>query len=278
MGPSDGEQRTNQPGPGYVFPHAIPRDLETAVDIAFSTLPAYSPPREGKPGMSAPPINPLVMRDLARAVASFVVGLKRNGEPPQNVLIALKTVLRRQTKRASLDYGVFEELQRLIILSAVKAYFGEIHPEAVPDHVVNPPDVAQETHAGARPPAQRIGPLVLVVDDDEDARYILQSYLTSYGYEVVVAEDGREVMNIARRLLPAVVLLDIVMPYLEGTELIRLLKTDPATKHIPVVAVTGVQTLTESPDLVSTGFDDVVLKPFRRTELLRTVVSRVSVG
>jgi two-component system cell cycle response regulator DivK len=269
----DGEERPDQRKPGYVHRHAIPPDLQTAVDIAFSSLPTYSPPRDPKD--SSGPIDPTVMRKLALAVASFVAGLKREGEPPQNVLIALKTVLRRQTRSASLDYGVFEELQRLIILSAVKAYFAEIDPQAVPDHVVNPPDLAEEIHAGAAPASQRRRPLVFVVDDDEDARAIQREFLTSFGFEVVVAEDGREVMNMARRLRPAVVLLDIAMPHMEGTELVQLLKADPATKHIPVVAVTGVQTLTESPDLVSIGFDDVVLKPVRRDEFLRTVVARV---
>src|SRR5688500_13066338 len=118
MAPSDGERHSAQPGRGYVFPHAIPPDLEDAVGVAFSSLPSHSPPHEGKPGKRAAPIYPSVVRDLARAVASFLATLKREGEPPQNVLIALKTVRRRHTRRAALDYGVFEELQRLIIPSA----------------------------------------------------------------------------------------------------------------------------------------------------------------
>src|SRR5688572_7060697 len=216
------------------------------------------------------------MRDVALAVAKFVAGLKSEGEPPQNVLIALKTVMRRQTRRASLDFGVYEELQRLIVLSAVKAYFSQVDPSAVPDHVVIPPDIAEETLAIAGPPAHLTRALVLVADDDEDARYLLQAYLTSHGYEVAIAPDGRDVMAIAKRLRPALVMLDIAMPYLAGTDLVQLLKADPATKDIPVVAVTGVQTITDSPDLISIGFDDVVLKPVRRVELLRTVQARLS--
>jgi len=212
------------------------------------------------------------MRELALVVATFVAGLKSEGHPPQNVLIALKTVMRRQAPRASLDFGVLEELQRVIILSAVKTYFAEVEPHVVPDHVI----IAEDTFAGAEPPADWIGPVVLVVDDDEDARYLLKAYLSSYGYEVAIAPDGRDVMTIARRLRPALVMLDIAMPYLAGTDLVQMLKADPETKHIPVVAVTGVQTFTDSPDLVAIGFDDVVLKPVRRAELLRTVQARVA--
>ncbi len=276
MSASGSERHKDRPSPGYVYPHATPPDLATAFEVAFSALPSYSQPRERNLRAVVPPEDASVMRDVAVAVATFVAGLKGEGEPPQNVLIALKTVMRRQTRRPSLDFGVYEELQRVIVLSAVKAYFSEVDPSAVPDHVLVPPDVAEETLVAASPSKPRAGVLVLVVDDDEDARYLMQTYLTSRGYEVALAEDGRDVMTIARQRRPAMVMLDIAMPYLAGTDLVQLLKADPATKDIPVVAVTGVQTLTESPDLVSIGFDDVVLKPVRRVELLRTVESRLS--
>jgi two-component system cell cycle response regulator DivK len=275
MSPADDEQRSIERTRGYVFPGNMPPELETAFDVAFSTLPSYSQPRNGSPGTGFVPANPAVMRDLALAVATFVAQLKRAGEPPQNVLIALKTMMRQRTHRTSLDFGVFEELQRLVVLSAVKAYFAEIDPRAVPDHVL-PYDAEGDIQSGAKSPVQPTGPLVLVADDDEDARYLLQRHLTSQGYEVVIVRDSRDVMTVAARLRPALVLLDIAMPYLGGIALVQLLKSDPATSRIPVIAVTGVQIITDSPDLVSTGFDDVILKPVRRFELLRTIQTRLN--
>src|SRR5687768_4489433 len=132
MHPMDGERHDRHRTPGYVYPHATPSYLATAFDVAFDALPSYSQPRTSKPEVNIAAQDPSIIRNVALAVATFVAGLKSEGEPPQNVLIALKTVMRRQTRRPSLDFGVYEELQRVIVHSAVKAYFSEVDPTAVP--------------------------------------------------------------------------------------------------------------------------------------------------
>jgi hypothetical protein len=119
---TDGTRERDQ---HYVFSGAIPRDLEAALAVAFSTLPEYRATDSGSQA-SFIPNDPSVLRDLAAAVVNFVATLKDQGEPPQNVLIALKTVLRRLTRGPSADSDAVDELQRLVVLAAVKAYFGHI--------------------------------------------------------------------------------------------------------------------------------------------------------
>ncbi len=83
-------------------------------------------------------------------------------------------------------------------------------------------------------------PLVLLVDDDEDSRFLYTHYLTaSAGYRVAEAADGRQGIELAASLQPAVIVMDLTLPVMDGWEALRALKRDPRTQAIPVVALTG---------------------------------------
>jgi phosphate regulon transcriptional regulator PhoB len=118
---------------------------------------------------------------------------------------------------------------------------------------------------------------ILVVEDEPDVAELLRYHLTREGYEVVVASTGMEAVKRARDLHPDLVLLDIMVPQVNGWEICRRLKAEPETQAIPVIMVTG---RVEEGDKVlgfELGADDYVTKPFSPRELVarvRAVVRR----
>jgi twitching motility two-component system response regulator PilH len=79
---------------------------------------------------------------------------------------------------------------------------------------------------------------VLIVDDSPTETYKMSSILSKHGYDVITAENGEQGVTVARRELPDVVLMDIVMPGLNGFQATRQLSREPTTSHIPVIIVT----------------------------------------
>lgn len=112
---------------------------------------------------------------------------------------------------------------------------------------------------------------VLIVDDQPNNLKVLGTILRGEAYEIYVARNGQEALDIAARVRPDLILLDIMMPDLDGYEVCRRLKKDPATAEIPVIFLTA---RVESEDLVE-GFEagavDYVRKPFQQAELLARV-------
>src|SRR5438045_6834404 len=82
-------------------------------------------------------------------------------------------------------------------------------------------------------------PSILVVDDAEDGREMLVEYLAFRGFHVVEAQNGTEAIEVARRVRPHVILMDLSMPVVDGWEATRQLKADPLTKDIIIIAVTA---------------------------------------
>lgn len=110
--------------------------------------------------------------------------------------------------------------------------------------------------------------LVLVVDDDEDSRAVVAEYLAFRGYRVATADNGLDGVSQAANLLPALVLMDLAMPVLDGWEATRRLKSDPRTRTIPVIALTA---FGNEPDLaqraLEAGCHAVLTKPVAPRDL-----------
>ena len=113
--------------------------------------------------------------------------------------------------------------------------------------------------------------LVLVVDDDPDALFILPAALEHGGYEVCLAVDGETAIAAVKRERPDVVILDFAMPRLSGPEVLALLKADPATSSIPVIACTAVPVPGDVPLLRLAGYADVLLKPVDPSAMVAAV-------
>jgi len=121
---------------------------------------------------------------------------------------------------------------------------------------------------------------VLIVEDDEDILQLLQFNFESSGFDVHVTGDGREGLAMARRLCPDIVLLDLMLPGMDGFEICKSLKRDSETAQIPVIMLTARGEEVDRIVGLELGADDYVVKPFSFRELLLRVraVLRRSVG
>ena len=105
------------------------------------------------------------------------------------------------------------------------------------------------------------GPLVLIVEDYEDAREMYAEYFRYSGFRVAEARNGLEALEIAQKLLPDVILMDLALPGMDGWEATRKLKSDERTRRIPVIAVTGHALSGHSDTARRAGCDAFVSKP-----------------
>jgi CheY-like chemotaxis protein len=110
-------------------------------------------------------------------------------------------------------------------------------------------------------------PLILIVDDVEDNRTVYRGYLEREGYRVAEAGDAIRGLALARDLLPAIILMDLSMPELDGWEATRLLKNDPATRHIGIIALSAFHAPSARRRAREAGADFFVAKPCLPCEL-----------
>jgi len=120
-------------------------------------------------------------------------------------------------------------------------------------------------------------PKILVVDDEERNLRLMEAMLIPLGYEVVLAQDGIEALNRVRKIPPDVILLDVMMPKINGLEVARQLKEDEGTKIIPVVMVTALKEVEDRVKALEVGADDFLSKPVDKSELIATVNSQLKV-
>jgi class 3 adenylate cyclase len=116
-------------------------------------------------------------------------------------------------------------------------------------------------------------PRILIVDDDWLNRDLLKAYLTSSGAEVTTAADGQEALEQALANPPDLILADIQMPRMDGLTLCLRLKSTPATRFVPIVIVTALDSEEEKLKAIEVGADDFVSKPYNAVILLTRVRS-----
>lgn len=120
------------------------------------------------------------------------------------------------------------------------------------------------------------GPTVLVVDDQEMNLTLLSYLLTAHGYTVVTAPGAQEALAAIARQRPALILMDMQMPDIDGFELTRRLKADPATAAIPIVAVTSFAMSGDRERALAAGCDGYISKPIDTRSLPREVLGYLS--
>lgn len=111
-------------------------------------------------------------------------------------------------------------------------------------------------------------PKILVVDDEPDALELIGFNLRNAGYEVVTADDGQEALRRARESLPDLVLLDVMLPEIDGLEVCKSLRRDAATRRIPIIMLTARAAEIDRVLGLELGADDYVTKPFSPRELV----------
>ncbi|HEY4529118.1 MAG TPA: twitching motility response regulator PilH [Luteimonas sp.] len=112
---------------------------------------------------------------------------------------------------------------------------------------------------------------ILIVDDSPSQLMGIRRIVESLGHEALTAEDGAAGVEAAKRELPDLILMDVVMPNLNGFQATRSITRDPATKHIPVILVTTKDQETDKVWGMRQGARAYITKPFSDTELSRTI-------
>lgn len=112
---------------------------------------------------------------------------------------------------------------------------------------------------------------ILVVDDDPNSRKIVELMLSSQGFSLAFAENGQDALEKALLDPPDLILMDVLMPVLNGHEATKQLKLDARTMRIPVVALTALAFESDRREALAAGCDGYLSKPFTRRDLLATV-------
>jgi len=116
---------------------------------------------------------------------------------------------------------------------------------------------------------------VLVIEDEKSIRMVLEYNLRLDGFEVYLAEDGPTGLELAREKKPKVILLDWMMPEMDGLEVLSELKYDKRTEHIPVFMLTAKGMIGDIERAFALGADDYITKPFEPVELGHTIKTKL---
>ena len=121
-------------------------------------------------------------------------------------------------------------------------------------------------------------PKILVVDDEPDAVELIQFNLKANGCDVITAADGEEALEKARSVLPNLIVLDIMLPEVDGMEVCKILRRDPRTSGIPIIMLTAKAAEIDRVLGLELGADDYVTKPFSPRELVLRVKRLLRAG
>lgn len=112
---------------------------------------------------------------------------------------------------------------------------------------------------------------VLLAEDTVPIRLVIKTILSKIGYELIIADNGVEAVEKALELLPDVILMDIMMPRMDGIQATLKIKSNPKTKHIPIIMLTALKTSDAVLTSYDYGADYYINKPFSNDELVKAV-------
>jgi len=121
-----------------------------------------------------------------------------------------------------------------------------------------------------------MGHRILVVEDNAQNRMLVKDVLEFYGYEIIEAEDGQEGIDMAKKYKPDLILMDIQMPVIDGFTAVKIIRSDPETKNIKMIAVTSFAMSGDKERIKKAGFDHYISKPIDTRELPGLVKSFLS--
>lgn len=112
-------------------------------------------------------------------------------------------------------------------------------------------------------------PVVLIIDDDETINTMLQVAMSRNGFKSIAAYDGAEGLELAQICMPTAIILDWMMPEMDGLTVLNNLKADPKTSHIPVIMLTGKNMSEDALLAVKGGASEYIVKPFGIAEFMK---------
>ena len=118
--------------------------------------------------------------------------------------------------------------------------------------------------------------VILIVEDDPNSRMLARDLLQRFGYAIIEATDGKQGVELAKARKPDLILMDIMMPEMDGLEATRILKADATTKKIPVLALTSYAMKGDKERILEAGCDGYLAKPIDIKELLKIVAEYLS--
>lgn len=118
-----------------------------------------------------------------------------------------------------------------------------------------------------------MSPKILVIEDNEQNIYLVTFILENNGYEVYQARDGREGIELAKQIIPALILLDIQLPIMDGYEVVRELRKHKQLMEIPIVAVTSYAMVGDRESALAAGCTGYIEKPINPDTFMEEVVS-----
>ena len=116
-----------------------------------------------------------------------------------------------------------------------------------------------------------MGKTILIVEDEPRNLKLLRDLLQRFGYEILEALDGEQGVKLAGEKMPDLILMDIMMPKMDGLEATRIIKADTKTKHIPIIALTSYAMKGDREKTVEAGCDGYIAKPIDIKEVLKAI-------
>jgi len=108
---------------------------------------------------------------------------------------------------------------------------------------------------------------ILIVEDDRDLCHIVQMHLELLGYDSILAVNGKEAVDLATSHLPDLIVMDIMLPVMDGLQATRLIREHPNTQSTPILAMTAKVTSEDKEECLRSGCDDFIAKPFTSKQL-----------
>lgn len=119
---------------------------------------------------------------------------------------------------------------------------------------------------------------ILVVEDNEKNLKLISALLQSQGCETIEAKDGEEGIILAKKHLPNLILMDVQMPKIDGSEALNVLRAEAATKDIPIVAITSYAMGGDKERFLEQGFDSYISKPIHVQDVIETLKKYIRPG
>ena len=119
---------------------------------------------------------------------------------------------------------------------------------------------------------------ILLVDDDAHLTKMLTFLFIANGFKLEIAQNGLDALDVLKRITPEAIILDIMMPVMNGFEFLKQVKEDAALKGLPVIVLSALPSAQNRERVLSLGAYDYIVKPFKSSELIKKTIEAIEVG